>query len=223
MDVNAKRRSNPAVCFVLVALGVCCLFGALTAAFLLKDKIPAKMKKHPKDEYFSLGFEISSVEQELKFKDFQIQMAEAESKQEKMLREAEQASNKKSNKRLPVVIIEKNREQEIATKLEKLRGERLQLKLKRDALVATRQAKKAKGRSWSEWFDDYNIELVMATLPFVGLWLWLVPLTFWQKLPARNPLSLTDFERRCVLFLAVAIITSMLGFAFFLWFVSVTS
>lgn len=223
MNVNPKRRTNPAVCFILLALGACCLFGTSVAAFLLKDKIPESTVKKQKAGYLSLDLEISSVEQELKFKDFQLRVEETQSKQDKMLREAEEAANKKSNKRKPVVPITKNSELETDAKIQKLRDERLQLRMKRDALLATKQAKKAKGRSWSEWFDDYNIELLLATLPFVGLWLWLVPQTFWLKLPPRNPLSLTDFERRCVLSLAVAIITSMLGFAFFLWFLTIRS
>lgn len=223
MNANPQRRSHPAVCFLPVALGACCLFGTLVAAFLLKDKIPERVGKGHEAENLSLALEISSVEQEIKFKDFQLRIEEAKSKQDKMFREAEEAANKKSNKRKPVVAITKNSELETDAKIQKLRDERLQLKIKRDALLATKQAKKAKGRSWSEWFDDYNIELLLASFPFVGLWLWLVPQTFWQKLPPRNPLSLTDFERRCVLFLAVAIITSMLGFAFFLWFLTIRS
>ena len=78
-------------------------------------------------------------------------------------------------------------------------------------------------RSWEEWLEDYNIELLMVTIPLVALACWLVPVTFWRKLPATNPFSLTDFERRCVLSLPVAIVMSTLGFLLYVWFLTVYS
>lgn len=187
--------------------------------FLLKDKLAEGVRAQQKIETAPHDFELVTIEQEIKSKDFYIRMAEGEREREKMLRDAEQELNKKTNKRKPVTIA-KNSERETGAKIQKLKDEKAQLLAKRDALLEKERARNV--RTWGEWFDDFNIELLLAALPFVVLWLWLVPQTFWLKLPPRNPLSLTDFERRCVLFLAVAIITSMLGFVFFLWFLSVT-
>lgn len=231
MDVNPKRRSNPAVCFLPLALGACCLFGTFMAAYLVKDQLAERMRERRESANFSPNFDLNSIKpdyelesitQRIKFKDSQISMAEAATNREKTFREAEEALNKKSNKKR-VNPVAANFEQENAAKIQKLKDERAQLIAQRDAILEKRRTKKTKARSWSEWFDDFNLKILLTALPLIGLSLWLVPQTFWLKLPARNPLSLTDFERRCVLFVAVAIIVSALGFLLFVWFLSVTS
>ena len=231
MNVNPKRRSNPAICFLPLALGACCLFGTFMTAFLVKDSMAERMRERREMANFSANFDFDSIKpdselesftQRIKFIDTEIYMAEAASNRANVFREAEEKLNKKSNKRT-VNLNPANFEQDNAAKIQKLKEDKAQLIAKRDALLEKRRTKNTKVRTWGEWFDDFNIKLLLAGLPFVGLLLWLVPQTFWQKLPPMNPLSLTDFERRCVLFLAVAIITSMLGFVLFLWFLSITS
>jgi hypothetical protein len=240
MNVNPKRRTNPAICFLPLALGACCLFGTFMTAFLVKDKIAERMRKQQGIGNFSPNFdfdslkpdsELESITQRIKFIDTEIYMAESAIEREKIFREANQASNKKSNvqasnkksDKWTVNINPPNSAPETGAKIQKLKEDKAQLIAKRDTLLEKRQTKNVKARTWSEWFDDFNIKLLLTALPLVGLSLWLIPQTFWQKLPPRNPLSLTDFERRCVLFLAGAIITSALGFLLFVWFLSITS
>ncbi|HEX8249073.1 MAG TPA: hypothetical protein VF599_12920 [Pyrinomonadaceae bacterium] len=231
MNVNPQRRSNPAICFLPPALGACCLFGTFMAAFLVKDKIAERVRERREAANFSRNFDLASVKpdyelesitQRIRFKDSEISMAEAASRGEKVLREAEESLNKKSNGR-KISPAPANSAPETGAKIEKLKEERAQLVAKRDALLEKRRTKNTRSRSWGDWFDEFNLKILLTALPLVGLSLWLVPQTFWLKLPARNPLSLTDFERRCVLFVAVAIITSALGFLLFVWFLSITS
>jgi hypothetical protein len=232
MDVNPQRRSNPAICFLPLALGACCLFAAFMTAFLVKDQLAERMRERREIADFSPNFnfdsmspdyELNSVTQRIRFKDSEISMAEAAGKRDKIPGEAEEALNKKSNKKKTNSAPAANFEQETNAKIQKLKDERAQLIARRDALLEKRRTKNVKARTWSEWFDDFNLKILLTALPLVGLSLWLVPQTFWLKLPSRNPLSLTDFERRCVLFLAVAIIGSALGFLLFVWYLSITS
>jgi hypothetical protein len=232
MDVNPKRRSNPAICFLPLALGACCLFATFMTAFLVKDKMAERMRERRETANFSSNFdldsmspdyELESITQRIKFKDSEIYMAESAIEREKIFREAEETLNKKSNKK-KINSAPANFAPETGAKIQKLKDERAQLIIKRDEYLEKKRTKNTRRpRTWSEWFDDFNLEILLAALPLVGLSLWLVPQTFWLKLPARNPLSLTDFERRCVLFLAVAIIISPLGFLLFVWYLSITS
>ena len=83
------------------------------------------------------------------------------------------------------------------------------------------RARQMRTRSWGEWAEDNGMELFIGGVLPLGLFsLFLMPFVFGGKLPARNPLALTDFERKCVLFLPFAIVFSAFGFFLFVWILS---
>lgn len=220
MNVNPKRPSNPVFCFLFIAIGACCLGGTAIFSFLVKDKLADGMQTQQNIESFSAEITLKSFEQQIQAKDFEIKTAESMSDSNRILREAEETFNKKSNAKPANSAA--NFEREKAERIRRLKSEKAELVAYRDSHLRKKRADDARPRSLSEWFDEQNIRLLLAAIPLAALSVWLIPLTFWQKLPARNPLSLTDFERRCVIFVAVAIIVSALGFLLFVWFLSIT-
>jgi hypothetical protein len=221
MNVHPNRPSHPAIYLLFIALGVGCLGGTASLSFLVKDKLADRLRTQQNIENFSSEITLNSFEQQIQAKDFQIKTAESMSDSNRSLREAEEALNKTSN--IKPANAAANFEREKAARIRELKYEKAELIAYRDAHLKKKNEENARPRSWGEWFDEYNIRLLMVALPFVGLALWLIPLTFWQELPPRNPLSLTDFERRCVIFVAVAVIVSALGFMLFVWFLSITA
>jgi hypothetical protein len=191
-------------------------------ALLVKDNIAQGMRARQEVGNPLPDYELNSIERRIESKDFDLRMAEAAIDSDKILREAQESPDKKSNKKPPNSNAA-NFEQEKTAEIQKLKVEKGRLIAERDELLKKRQAENDRPRTWGEWFDDYNVRFLLATIPLVTLALWLVPLTFWRRLPDRNPFSLTDFERRCVLFLPVAIIISAFGFMLFVWYLSIAS
>lgn len=221
MNSNPPRKSNPVVCGTFIALGAACMLLAMLAAFALKNGIIERVGEPPRVDLLSDGFEIDQLNREIEFKESAIRVAkdmpdwdELEKKRE----EFEKLTNKKpKTAKTPSTYVESK-----AEKIKRLEDEKQKIIAKKNDLIGKHRAKEMKPRTWSEWAEDYGLDLFLpAVLPLGIFSLSLGSLVFGGRLPGRNPLSLTDFERRCVLFLAFAIVFSAFGFFVFVWVLSI--
>jgi hypothetical protein len=104
-----------------------------------------------------------------------------------------------------------------------LEDEKAKLIAERDDLQGKMRAKEMKPLSWEDWLYVYNIELLaLAVIPLGIFSVFLLRAVTRFGLSKNNPLSLTDSERRCVLFLPFSIVFSAFGFFVFVWILSIS-
>ena len=217
MNTNQPRRSNSALCLTLVGLGAACMLGTILAALVLKNGIIERVGEPPRVDMISDGFKIDQIDRDIEFKESAIRVAkdmpdwdELEKSREKL----EKLSNKKPITAETPKVVGENK----AGKIKRLEDEKQRLIDKKNDLIGRLRAKEMKPRTWSEWAEDYGLELFLpAVLPLGIFSLTLASFVFGGRLPKRNPLSLTDFERRCLLFLPFSIVFSAFGFFVFVW------
>ncbi len=214
MNPNPQRNSNLTLCYTLIALGVLCFAGTIFGALYLKSGIIERVRETPQIEGIGDAAQIGSIERQIESKDREIELARQMPDMDKSLQEA----RKKLGLKPDANSANSNFEQDKANKIRKIEEEKRQLTVKRDELAGKNRARQMRTRSWSEWADDNGMELFLGGVLPLGLFgLSLARFTFGGKLPARNPLAMTDFERRCVLFLPFAIVFSAFGFFLFVW------
>ena len=221
MNTNQPRRSNPAIYLTFVALGAACLLGAILGAFVLKDGIIQRVGEPPRVDMISDGFRVEEIDREIEFKESAIRVAkempdwdELEKSREKLDR---LANKKPKPAETPKVFGESK-----ADKIKRLEDEKQRLIDKKNDLIGKLRAQEAKPRTWSEWAEDYGLDLFFpAVLPLGIFSLTLASFVFGGRLPSRNPLSLTDLERRCLLFLPFSMVFSAFGFFVFIWILTI--
>src|SRR5690349_21442255 len=198
MNPNGPRTSNLAVCFTLIFLGFLCLVGTIFIAIYLKNSLVERFKPAPRFDLITVGFEIQTLDWQIEAKENSIKIAKELSGLEQM-REKLKGLDKLVNKKVEINQDSSGIEDRKAEKVKQLEQERSELIAKKNALKEQQKAKENKTRSWSELADDYQLKLFLSGVLPLGIFSWyLLNLTFGSRLPSRNPLSLTDFERRCV-------------------------
>jgi hypothetical protein len=224
MNVNQQRNSNPILCYSLIFLGALCIIFTVVAAIFLKDGIVERASKPKPLTNMVLAMQVDSIERQIQSKDRQIEFEKSMPDTEKKLREAEEKLNAVSGKKNASNSNSSNFEQKKARNIKKLEDEKAQLIAEKDELTGKMRANRERKRTWRELYVDYNVSLLIsAVLPLGVFSLIFTRLIFSSKMPERNPLSLTDFEKRCVLFLPFALIISAFGFFLFVWILAVTS
>jgi hypothetical protein len=215
--MNQQRNSNRGLCYFLVFAGIACLLGTLMLTIAFRDTLKVKVQKPSAAEDMSLAFEIDGIEQEIQIKDQEIKLVKLRLDTEQSLQEAREKLNELKGGKNTAISAASTGERTQAEKTKQLEQEKAQLLAKKEALVKKIEEKKTAERTWSEWVEDYNISLLLKVLPLGMLGYYLIRLIFLRKLPKRNPFSLTEFERRCVLFLTGAFVISAFGFGVFIW------
>lgn len=218
MNPNPPGKLNLTLCYLCIALGALCILGAVLAAILLKNGIIERVREAPGADALSDGFNVESLNRQIEWteRDIELQkktLPDDPEAERRKIEEAFKRANVKfdANKKLP---FSGNK----AEKIKELEEKKQQLIAKRDDLIGKSQAKSMKPRTWEEFFEDYSLELFIPGVLPLGLFsLYLAPFVFGGRLPARNPLSLSDFERRCLLFLPFAMTFSAFGFFLFVW------
>ena len=221
MNPSAPRKSNPALCWTFILLGALCMLGTVLAALVLKDGIIGRVGEPPRIDAMSEGFKIDGIDREIESKERFIKMAKDMpdwSELDKKREQFEKLTDKKTKAAETPSAVQESK----AEKIKRLEDEKRQLIAKRDDLISKQRAKEMKPRTWSEWAEDYSLDLLIPGVLPLGLFsLFLGAFVFGGRLPARNPLSLTDLERRCLLFLPFAIVFSAFGFFVFVWVLSI--
>lgn len=221
MNPNPPKNSNSALCGTFIVLGVLCMLGTILAAFALKDGIIGRVGEPPRVDMLSDGFEIEQIDREIEFKESAIRVAKDMPDWDE-LRKKREEFEKLSNKNSKAAETPSTVGESKAEKIKRLEDEKQQLIAKKNDLIGKQRAKEMKPRTWSELSDDYSLDLLIPGVLPLGLFsLYLGALVFGGRLPARNPLSLTDFERRCLLFLPFSIVFSAFGFFVFVWILSI--
>lgn len=205
------------LCGVFISLGVLCLFGTALAAFFLKDGIIGRVGEPPRVDGLSDGFKIDRINREIASKERDIEIEKKSIDWDEFRNEAERVA-KLTNKNVAINENTSNVRESKAAAIKKLEDERRRLIAERDELSGKSQAKSVKPRTWEEFFEDYGFDLFLPAVLPLGLFsLFLATFVFGGRLPKRNPLSLTDFERRSLLFIAFSIVFSAFGFFLFVW------
>ena len=216
MNPNPPRNSNPVVCYTLIAASVLCILGTIFGAIYLKNGIIERVRETPSVEGIGDVARIGTIEQQIQSRDREIELAKKMPDFDKNLEDA----RKKLGLKPAANSANSTFEQDKADKIKKIEEKR-QLNVKKNELSGQIRARQLRPRSWSEWAEDNGIELFLGGVLPLGLFsLFLARFTSGGKLPARNPLALTDFERRCVLFLPFALVFSAFGFFLFVWILS---
>ena len=218
MNANPPRNSNPALCGAFILLGVLCLLLTMLAALVLKNGIIERVRETPRVDALGDGFQVQSLDRQIEAveRDIEFQkkfLSDDPDAERRRLEKALERANKRldTNLKLP---IPGNR----AEKIKELEEKKQQLIAQRDSLIGKSRAKSMKPRTLDEFFEDYSLDLFLPGVLPLGLFsLFLARFVFGGRLPARNPLSLTDLERRCLLFLPFAIVFSAFGFFLFVW------
>jgi hypothetical protein len=213
MNPNPQRNSNPIVCCTLIALGILCLLGTILTALYLKNGIIERVRETPSVEGIGDVSRIGTIDQEIQSKDREIEFAGKMPDWDKDFEDA----RKKLGLKPAANSANSNFEQDKANKIKKIEEEKRQLIVKKDELAGKIRARQMRPRSWEEWADANGIELLLGVIPLGFLSLYFLGVIFGAKLPARNPLSLTGLERKCILFLPFAIVFSAFGFFLFVW------
>ena len=217
MNPNPQRNSNPIVCYTLIGLSILCLLVTLFAAIYLKNGIIERVRETPSVEGIGDVARIGTIEQQIQSKDREIEFARKMPDMDKSLEEA----RKKLRSKPAANSANSTFEQDKAKKIKGLEEEKQRLIVKKYELAGQIRARQMRPRSWGEWAEDNGMEIFLGGVLPLGLFsLFLMPYLFGGKLPARNPLSLTDFERRCVLFLPFSLVFSAFGFFLFVWILS---
>ena len=218
--VAITRNSNPLIFIPPIAFGALFAVGTIIAAIFLKPGIEERMKKPLPVENLSRGIQIEALDREIKSKDDQIRFEQQRSNVEKQLSDSRRKLDElKGKKQLPDST-KPELEQEKTVNIKRLEDEKVQLAARRDAIAA--QVRASKSRSWIDWFADLEIGLALkALLPLGVLSFYFVRMMFSSKLPRPNPFSLTNFEKKSVLFFITSILVSAFGFFSFVWILSV--
>jgi hypothetical protein len=225
MDVNRQRSSNLGLCYLLIGLGAFFILGTIAAAIHFRDSMTEKVKEPLSTEGITFSNEINIVDMEIQFKEQQIRTERTMSETDESLRQAREKLNKKTGGKNTANTNFPTSGQSRADKIRKLEDERAQLIAKKEELTKKLQEKNAPRRTtWRDWFENYDVELFLVAVFPLGIFtIFIGRMTFISRLPERNPFAMTDFERRCLLFVAFAMIFSMLIFALFFWFLRITS
>ena len=217
-DSDPPRNSNLKLCYTCIAFGVFCILLTIAAALALKNGIIERVRETPRIDALSDGFKIESINRDIERteRDIEFQKKVLPDDPEAERRKMEETFRKSNlkfdvNRRLP--FSDENK----AEKLKMLEEKRRQLIADRDDLIGKSRAKAMKPRTWDEFFDDYGIELLLGVIPLGLLSLYFARLTFGGRMPASNPLSLTDFESKSILFIPFALVFSAFGFFLFVW------
>ena len=191
------------------------MLGTIGAAVLLKDGIVGRIGKQKGVEALSDGLRIDSLNRQIESKERDIEMTKniSDSKPDnKTIERLNKISNKKINANSFSVFGDKDE------KLKKLEEEKAELIKKRDALREQSNARENRSRSFGELFEDYGGEIFLeGVLPLGLISLFFGWFVFGRTLPTRNPLSLTDFEIRSILFFVFSLVFSAFGFFLFVW------
>jgi hypothetical protein len=179
---------------------------------LLKNGIIERVRETPSVEGLGDIGKLNSIDSQIQWKDRDIEFAK-----KKPRRETLQEARKKMGLKINTNSADLNFEQERADEIRKLEEEKKQLIAKRDELLGKSRARQMRPRSWEEWADSYGIELLLGVIPLGFLSLYFLRIIFGLKLSAGNPLSLTGFEGKCILFVPFAIVFSAFGFFLFVW------
>jgi hypothetical protein len=214
MNPKPPRNSNLIVCYTLIALGVLCIFATVLAAIFLKDGIIERVRETPSIEGIGDTSQLSAIDRQIQSKDRDIELANKMPDMDKGLEEA----RKKLGLKPDTNAADSNFEQEKADKIKKIEEEKKQLIVKRDELAGKIRARQRRSRSWGEWAEDNGMEVFLGGVLPLGIFsFYLMRLTFWGRLPKKNPFSLTGFEKRCVIFWPFAMVFSAFGFFLFVW------
>lgn len=222
--MNSSRKPNLTLCYALIGLGVFIMLGTVLAAAVLKVGIVRRVGEPPRADSLSDGFKVASLDRQIKSKERDIELTKKapdfEDIEKKAREQLEKASGKKTsaaNANAPA-----NSGESKAAEIKKLEDEKQQLIVKKNELIGQQRAKEMKPRTWSEWVDDYELELLLGgVLPLAVLTIVFGSLTFGRWRIAENPLALTDFEGRCILFPFFAVVFSAFGFFLFVWILSI--
>lgn len=215
MNPKPPRNSNLPICYLFIGIGLLIMLGTLIAAVLLKDGIVGRIGKPKGVKDLSDGLEISSLNRQIESKDRDIEMTRKiyESKPDnKAIEQLNKMSNKKIDSNSFTIFGDNEK------RIKKLEDEKAELIKERDDLREQLNARRNRSRSFGELFEDYGGRYFLSgVLPLGLLSLFIGRFVFGGKLPERNPFSLTDFERRSILFFAFSIIFSAFGFFLFVW------
>jgi len=220
MNPNPQRNSNPVVCSTLIVLGVLCFLVTLFAAIYLKNGIIQRVGDAPNVSGLSDGFRLDSFDKKIKAKEQSIEFEKQMPDWEKIERESKEKLSKASNKKFDADNTSQIGESK-ADKIKRLEDEKAKLIAEKNEFEGQMRAKQMKPLTWEDWLYVYNIELlVLAVIPLGIFSLYLLRFILGRRLPKNNPFSLTDFERRCVIFLPFSIVFSAFGFFLFVWILS---
>jgi hypothetical protein len=221
MKPNPSRKSNPVLCGAFIAFGALCLLGTGLAAILLKDGIIERVSGPPRVDALADGFKIASLNRQIEGTErdieFQKKMPDPDEERKRL-----EETYKKLNKPPPVNESIWVFGADKAEKIKALEEKKQRLITERDDLAGRSRAKEMKPRTWGEFFDDYNFELLIPGVLPLGLFsFYFGRFLLGRRLPDRNPAAMTDLERRCLLFLPFALVFSAFGFFLFVWILSI--
>jgi hypothetical protein len=197
------------------------MVGTIFLALYLKNGIIQRVRDTPNVSGISDGIRLDSFDRQIKAKEQSIEFEKQMPDWEKIERESKEKLSKASNKKFEANNTSNVGESK-ADKIKKLEDEKAKLIAEKNEFEGQMRAKQMKPLTWNEWFEVYNIELlVVAVIPLGIFSLYLLRFIFGRRLPNNNPFSLSEFERKSVLFIAFSIVFSAFGFFVFLWFLSV--
>lgn len=218
--VTRLRNSNPLIFIPPIAIGVLFLVGALVAAILLKPGIEGRIQKTSPVKNLTLGMEVERLDREIRAKDEQIRTDPQKPSIEKQAQDAMRKLDEALGKKPSSDVNQANIEQEKAANIKRLEDEKAQLVAKREAVVA--RMRENTTRTWREWYGDLEIGLaLMALLPLGILSIFFVRLLLSGRVPKANPFSLTNFEKRSLLFFITSFFVSAFALFLFVWILSV--
>ncbi len=223
MNPTPPRNSNIILCYALIFAGVLCMIGTIFLAIYLKNGIIERAREPAGIEDIGDGVRIQFIEQQIKLKEQSIEFEKRRSDADERLRKSKEEIKKYSNNKTEVNQNTLNIWGNQAERIKQLEDEKAKLIAEKDDLQGKMRAREMKPRTWGEWADDYNLELLLGGVLPLGLFsFYLMRFLLGGRLPNRNPLSLTDFERKCVLFLPFSIVFSAFGFFVFVWILTIT-
>lgn len=221
MIPKIQRNSNLVLCYALIGLSFLCIVGTIFAAIYLKDGIIKKVHNTPDISGISDISRLQAFDRQIQSREQSIKFEKQMPDFDEIRRKAEKDLSKASNKKIETNNTS-NVSESKADKIKKLEDEKAALIAEKNDFEGKMRAKEMKPLSWEDWLYVYNIEfLVVAVIPFGIFSLLLLRAVTRFSLPKNNPLSLTDFERRCVLFLPFSIVFSAFGFFVFVWVLDV--
>ena len=217
MNPKIQRNSNLVLCYALIGLSFLCIVGTILAAVYFKNGIIERVRNTPDISGISDISRLQAFDRQIQSKEQSIKFEKQMPDLEEIRRKAEKELSKASNKKIETNNTS-NVSESKAEKIKKLEDEKAELIAEKNDFQGKMRAKEMKPLSWEDWLYVYNIELlVVAILPLGIFSFYLLRVLFTRKLPDSNPLSLTDVERRCVLFLPFSIVFSAFGFFIFVW------
>jgi len=224
MISNPQRKSNSALCYALIFCGFFIMFCTLLLAVFQVNRIIEVVSEPLEPTGISESGQLRYLDQQIRAKEQSIEfekripdMDEFERRKQdaqKRLDEAKTGKSPTGEVNINVASVAENK----TGKIKRLEEEKAKLIAEKDDLAGKMRAKQMRPRSFGEWFEDFGIALLVFAVFPLGLFsLYLLRFVVGGRLPARNPLALTDLERRCVLFVPFAIVFSAFGLFLFIW------